>query len=286
MDTIPVNRKVWHPDIPPAYRDNITVIDALAGLRSLPDASIPLFLFSPPYNLGTSTGGGIQAYRSHYNTDKPLGRRGGAARWKGGELAGGYGDYNDAMPHDEYVQWQKDILAECWRCLTERGAIFYNHKPRILDGVLVDPLDYVPADLRRYVRQRIIWDRGGGVNATPAFYMSTHECVVIIARPAWRLRDQSASGIGDVWRIAPKSNTWHPAPFPLSLALRIMETTAAPLVCDPFMGSGTVAKAAKMCGASFIGFERNANYANRALAEIEAVQPMVFEPELEQLAIG
>ena len=276
-----MDRYEWHPDVPPEFRDNIVVSDVLEGLRRLPDASVPLFLFSPPYNLGTSTGGGIQAYRSHDAADKPLGKRGGRGdrgkcRWAGGQLANGYDDYGDNLPHDEYVQWQKDILSECWRCLTPAGAVFYQHKPRILGGVLVDPLDYVPADLRPYVRQRVIWARAGGVNATPAFYMPMQEQIIIIARPAWRLRDQSASAIGDVWRISQEIDTWHPAPFPLALALRVMETTAAPMVCDPFCGSGTTAKAAKTVGAHWMGFDRNAAYVKRANEEVAVLQPLPY----------
>lgn len=267
----------WHPGIPPAYRDTITVSDALVGLRSLPDASIPLFVFSPPYNLGTSTGGGIQAYRSHYAADAGYARRGGRGgkcRWAGGQLANGYDDYNDALPHDEYVEWQQSILRECWRCLTPNGAIFYNHKPRILGGVLVAPTDYVPLDLKPFIRQELVWLRAGGVNATPAFYMNMHERIVILARPAWRLRDQSASAIGDAWRIPQETNTWHPAPFPLALPLRVLETTGARLVCDPFAGSGTTAKAAKLAGAHWLGFDRNVAYVERANEEIASLQPL------------
>ena len=280
---------VWHPGIPAEYRDSIVTGDALDCLRRLPDESVPLFLFSPPYNLGTSTGGGIQAYRSHYAADKPLGKRGGRGdrgkcRWAGGQLANGYDDYGDNLPHDEYVQWQKDILSECWRCLTPAGAIFYQHKPRILDGVLVDPLDYVPSDLRPYVRQRVIWARAGGVNATPAFYMPMQEQIIIIARPAWRLRDQSASAVGDVWRISQEIDTWHPAPFPLALALRVMETTAAPMVCDPFAGSGTTCKAAKLTGAHWLGFDRNATYVKRANEEVARLQPLPLASAYSQVA--
>lgn len=286
-------------DLPAGYLNSIVVGVAQKLLRTLPDASIPLFLFSPPYNLGNAAGGS-SVYKSHYPKSAALGFRGGngrkgmgkkGGRWDGGALSGGYDDFDDNLPHPEYVAWQNDILRECWRCLTPAGAIFYNHKPRILDGVLVAPVDYVPSDpdptkdLRRHVRQEIIWARSGGVNATPAFYMSTHERIVIIARPGWRLRSQSASAVGDVWRIHQEASTWHPAPFPLSLALRVLETTAAPLVCDPFMGSGTTGKAARTLGVDFIGFDRNATYAARAMAEIALIQPLPFAPEEQQAVL-
>ena len=45
------------------------------------------------------------------------------------ELAYGYESYNDAIPHDEYVKWQKSVLSECWRCLKILALYFIIHKP-------------------------------------------------------------------------------------------------------------------------------------------------------------
>lgn len=248
----------------------IVVSDALDFLRDLPDDSVPLFLFSPPYNLGNSSGGGLQAYRGHYSDAAGFGKRGGKGRWKNAALASGYGDFDDTMPHDEYVAWQHALLSECWRCLPDTGAIFYNHKPRIFHGVLVEPRDYVPAGLT--VRQRIIWARAGGINCSPTFYCSTYEELLVICKPDFRLTSKGASAIGDVWYIPQESNTWHPAPFPLPLAQRVLETTMPTLVCDPFAGSGTVAKAARQFGIDFIGCDRNPRYVERANKELERVQ--------------
>lgn len=269
---------VWRPDYPMEMRDRLVVGDALAVLQRLPDASVPLFLFSPPYNLGTSTGGGLHYYRGHYADGAPMTRRGGKdngkSRWRGGDLANGYGDFDDALPHEVYVEQQEAVLSECWRLLTPTGAIFYNHKPRLQAGRMVFPVDYVPTPLRAYIRQEIIWARAGGVNATPAAYMPMHERIVIIARPGWRLRDQSASAVGDVWSIAQESGSWHPAPMPLKLALRVLETTAAPMVFDPFAGRGTTAKAAKLVGIHWGGCDRSAAYVERANREIDELQPL------------
>ena len=79
--------------------------------------------------------------------------------------------------------------------------------------------------------------------------------------------------MGDVWNISCVQSSWHPAPFPLPLAERVMETVRPALVCDPFMGSGTTAKAAKRYGIDWMGCEKSAAYAARATLEIEAIQP-------------
>lgn len=271
----------WHSDIPLHYRNALIVSDALDYLRGFPHASVPMFLFSPPYNLGNSTGGGMPGTKplGHYPADAKLGWRGGprplrrgmgrrAGKWDGGALAEGYDEASDGMPYDEYVEWQHAILRECWRALTPNGAIYYNHKPRVLNGLLVEPRDYVPRDLP--VRQRIIWARAGGINFSPAFYLPTYEEILIICKPAFRLKSKGASGAGDVWSIPQEAGTWHPAPFPLALAERAIETVMPPFVVDPFAGSGTTARAAKRCGVGYSGCDLSTAYLEKARAAVEA----------------
>lgn len=248
--------------------NTIQCMDVEAFLDGLPDASVPLFLFSPPYNLGNSTGGGIRQYR----TDATKRERRKTSRWHATTLQNGYSAADDAMPHAEYVAWQQRILSACWRALAPNGAIYYQHKPRILDGVLVEPRDYVPPELP--IRQRIVWARAGGFNFNVAFYCPTHEEILVIAKSDFRLAKQSASGVGTVWSIPQVANTWHPAPFPLALALRVLETTRPRFVVDPFMGSGTTAKAAKTLGIDWLGNDNAPAYIERALREIEQIQPM------------
>lgn len=57
------------------------------------------------------------------------------------------------------------------------------------------------------------------------------------------------------FRLAPKANACGDAPFPLELIERIIGSTKAQVVLDPFMGSGTTAVAAKNLGRDYIGVE-------------------------------
>lgn len=256
-----------------AILNQIVVSDVLDFLRVLPDASVPMFLFSPPYNLGNSTGAGMQSY-GHYAVDAGLAQRGGSGKWKSPTLADGYGDYEDAMPPAEYKAWQQSILAECWRCLPDDGAIYYVHKPRIQGGVCQTPLEFNPGHL--ILRQIVIWARAGGFNWNPTYYCPTHEWIVIWAKPGFRLKDRGASVAGDVWKIPQESSTWHPAPFPSVLAERALETVMPPLVCDPFMGSGTTARAAKRLGIDFLGCDRVPAYVERAMADVAKERRMTY----------
>ena len=236
----------------PYYEDDAVTIyhgDNRDVLVELSD--VGLVLTSPPYNLN---GDGNKSGGSYFPN-----------------LADGYATHGDNMPHAEYVAWQHEVLSMLWATLADDGAIYYNHKPRILDGILVEPRDYVPPELP--LRQRVIWARAGGVNFSPVFYVPTYEEILILAKPDFRLKSKGASGAGDVWSVPQISGTWHPAPFPLVLAERVIETVMPALVCDPFMGSGTTAKAARRYHVDWMGCEKSAKYAARATLEIEAIQP-------------
>lgn len=222
---------------------------------------------SPPYNLGTTSGPGLSGKKlGHYSDKAGMAGRGGRGKWAGGDLINGYGAHDDAMPHDEYVAWQHKCLQACWALLPENGAIFYNHKPRVLNGLLVTPLEYNPG---LPVRQIVIWARAGGVNFSTAHYLPTHEWIVIFAKEDYRLRDKSASGVGDLWYIPQKKDPDHPAPFPLELPSRILETNKVEMACDPFMGSGTTGVACTKLGRKFIGIENEPKYFDISCKRIE-----------------
>lgn len=227
--------------------------EVMAGL----DSGFDLIVTSPPYNLGVTAGGGF----GHYAADVGLRQRGGGGKWSGGELAHGYSDHNDAMPLAEYEAWQRAVLLDCWRLLSDRGAIYYNHKPRVQAGTLWLPLRLNPG---LPLRQIITWSRAGGVNYAPTHYVPTYEWVMVLAKPAFRLKSKGASGVGDVWRIPQKSNPDHPAPFPLGLPARAIETTAPRCVLDPFCGSGTTLRAAADAGVRALGIDKSERYCELA----------------------
>lgn len=255
----------------PFYQHNGITIwhgDCREIMPTLP-AMVDLIFTSPPYNLGNTTGGGFPDRFGHYRKSTGLSGRGGGGKWGGGELANGYGTHDDNMPSADYIAWQGEVLEGCWRLLTDTGAIFYNHKPRVLDGQLVAPIDYVPASLRKFVRQEIIWKRSGGINFSPAFFLPMHERIVVIARRNWRLTSKGASGVGDVWDEHQETNNAHPAPFPIGLPARAIETTAPAMTLDPFMGSGTTLRAAKDAGRQAIGIEIDERWCEMAARRME-----------------
>ena len=130
------------------------------------------------------------------------------------------------------------------RVLQDDGAIFYNHKWRVQNGLLQDPQDIVEGFP---IRQIIIWQRNGGINFNAGYFLPTYEVIYLIAKPKFKLA-KKANALGDVWNIPQEKNNPHPAPFPLELAQRCIESVDDGTVLDPFLGSGTTALAAEVLG--------------------------------------
>lgn len=220
--------------------------DAISVMERLPAGCIDLIITSPPYNLKNSTGGGFS--------------NGSGGKWENACLLGGYASYRDNMPYNDYVVWQRACLTEMFRLLTNTGAIFYNHKWRVQDGLLQDRSDIVKGFP---VRQIIIWKRKGGINFNSGYFLPTYEVIYLITKPKFRLA-KKMNACGDVWEFTQERNNPHPAPFPLLLAERMVTSARAKIVLDPFMGSGTTLAAAKKFNISYIGIEKSFKYCERA----------------------
>ncbi len=140
--------------------------DAVKEMQKFPSESVDLIVTSPPYNLKNSTGNGMKDGRG--------------GKWANAALVNGYQNHSDCMPHEEYVKWQRECLTEMMRLIKENGAIFYNHKWRVQDGILQDRQDIVQGFP---VRQIIIWRRKGGFNFNPGYFLPTYEVIYLIAKP-------------------------------------------------------------------------------------------------------
>jgi len=229
------------------YLNKIICGDCLTVMKEMPDSSVDLVVTSPPYNLKNSTGNGMKACTT-------------SGKWANAALQNGYSHYNDNMPHNKYVKWQRDCLTEMFRLIKEDGAIFYNHKWRVQDGLLQDRQDILSGFP---VRQIIIWRRKGGINFNPGYFLPTYEVIYLIAKPNFKLVPK-ANAVGDVWEFTQEMKNEHPAPFPVALIDRIISSTYAETILDPFMGSGTTAVVAKNLKRNYIGIELSPDYCKMA----------------------
>lgn len=237
------------------YLNKIICGDSLEVMKKLPSESIDVILTSPPYNLKNSTGNGMKDGRG--------------GKWAHASLMHGYDNHNDAMPADEYAQWQYDNLKEMYRLLKPNGAIFYNHKWRVQGGLIQDRRDII-RDMP--VRQIIIWQRNGGINFNRGYFLPTYEVIYLIPKPHFALAPK-ANRYGDVWKINQDMKNPHPAPFPFKLADRVVRSTTGKVILDPFMGSGTTAIAALANNRNYIGIDNSQKYvdmANKRIAKFKS----------------
>jgi site-specific DNA-methyltransferase (adenine-specific) len=222
----------------------------------MPAGSVDLIVTSPQYNLRNSSGNGMKDGRG--------------GKWQKAELLKGYDTHDDALPHDEYVAQQRSMLTAMMRVLREDGAIFYNHKWRVQNGLLQDRHDIVEGFP---VRQIIIWQRNGGINFNEGYFLPTYEVIYLICKPKFKLAPK-ANAQGDVWSIPADKDNPHPAPFPVELAQRCIRSTTAKIVLDPHMGSGSTAIAAEAEGRAWIGIDVSKDYCKLARERIEAARKL------------
>ena len=223
--------------------------DAVTEMAGLPDGAFKAIITSPPYNMRATKAGGVKSRK-----DDPT------ATWRSELLKDGYDGYDDAMTEWEYVVWQRTCLWEMMRLLAHDGAIFYNHKWRIQDGLLKDLhaiVDGLP------VRQIIIWDKCGAYNFNETFFPPAYEVIYLIAKPGFKL-NSNAFKMQDVWRIPSDTTNPHPASFPVAMVERIVSCLIDGPVLDPFMGSGTTAVAAERAGMDWVGIEQSQKYIDMA----------------------
>lgn len=237
-----------------SVRNTIINGDCLAVMKEMPDSSIDLAVTSPPYNIG-----GLGMSPGNVHNSRKL-------------HVDGYDNYLDNLAEDEYVSWQRDIMAEVMRLLKDDGAFFYNHKYFIRKGLLQERhniTDFFP------LRQIIIWYRmGAGTNFTETHFLPVYENIYLIAKKGYHL-SKGKNKHTNVWSMPWDAKNPHPAPFPVELPRRAIESSRCmeregSIVLDPFMGSGTTAVAATMLGKDYIGIEKSAKYCEMARKRVEA----------------
>lgn len=235
--------------------------DCLTVMQAMQAGSFDLIVTSPPYNIKNSSGNGLKS-----NTQ--------SGKWVNPELSSGYEDHADDMEHDEYVKWQRACLGQMMRLIKPNGAIFYNHKWRVQNGLLQTREDIMQGFP---VRQIIIWQRPGGINFNDSYFLPTYEVIYLIAKPDFKLKAK-ANAVGDVWKIRldRKTDHDHPAPFPLVLAKRCIESTNAEIVLDPFGGSGTTALGANQLGVNAVMIDNSFKYCLMAKQRLSVIQKMLF----------
>lgn len=219
------------------------------GFQRMEDGMVDLIITSPPYNLGGKFHTGGTVYKKAYNM------------------------YNDNLPEEEYQQKQIEFLNACYDKLQDGGSMFYNHKPRIKNGVCTHPLKWI-LQSKFILKQEIIWRNGSQNFDKIRFYPFTERVYWLVKNPKTKL--YNSLGLSDVWEFKnSRRHKVHKATFPIELPKSIISCFSdAKVILDPYMGIGTTAKAVielnKEDGGAreFLGFEIDELYIDEFYKEI------------------
>lgn len=220
-------------------------LDCISGMQSIPDSSINTIITSPPYNKKGLSG------------NKKIGNQ----IWKKFNID--YSSYNDDIPEGEYLNWQLEVLNECYRVLKNDGSMFYNHKVRRNNNVAHNPYEII-RNSKFNLYQIIIWNRKNSPNIRKDILTPTTEYIFWLTKekPKVFKSEIPKEFRGEVWEISPQKQSKHPAPFhPMIPELCIKLTTeVGDTILDPFMGIGTTAMKSKELNRNWIGFEIDKSY--------------------------
>ena len=192
----------------------------------------------------------------------------------------------------DYAAWARPWLEECWRILKESGSLyvfglFPSHR------IIADILD----DLGGIWRDTITWDtiQGAGSGLWPSrkedilYYTKGEEYYedrdsVRLERHEEHIREYKGVEYrfktpGNVWRFPVVDDkhperTGHPTQKPMELIERIIKASCPKggLVCDPFLGSGTMGVAAMRLRRRCLGVEISSEYVAMAEERFERTE--------------
>lgn len=252
-----------------AMENKILCADALQLLATLPDSSVDICVFSPPYNIDKTAGRGMFKH----------------AKFVIDFIANGYETYNDDMDETEYQTWLSSVVGECLR--VSKGLVWVNHKTRYRNKQGIHPLSF----LKFPFYSEIIWNRNSSMTLNAKRFAPSHEFVYGFGTPHYWNDDTNT--LFSVWDITPpigNNRPNHPCPYPPELIERLIFASCPEngIVFDPFMGSGTTAIAARNLGRKFIGCDLSPEYVNLAntrLQNTDAYRDTVLPTGERQLSL-
>jgi DNA modification methylase len=242
--------------------DRVVEGDARSALDVLPTESVHLAITSPPYNLGLP-----------------------------------YHGYSDDRPHDEYLEWLREVWRALQRTLVPGGRFVLNVAPTSIKDFR--PIHHdLSTDLRALgfiMRTEIIWYKqtmgrrtawGSWRSPSNPHIVPSWEYVLVFSKGQWKLPgDRAAVDIAPkefetfsdgFWAIPPETRRkGHPAPFPEELIERLIKfySYRGNVVLDMFGGTGTVAAVARRLGRHYLHIDTSREYCELALERIRAARP-------------
>lgn len=220
----------------------ITIVqgDAVHTMRRFESESVDLIVADPPYNLGKN-----------------------------------YGNNQDQLGFDAYIQFSRDWLSEAHRVLRGDGTLYVFMGVRFISYLY----DILERDLGFHFNSWICWHYTQGLGRTRGF-SPRHDDILMftkskqfnfyldnvrIPQKYYRARNNMrGANPGDVWKFSHvhycnENRQAHPTQKPEGLLERMVLASSKEndIVLDPFIGSGTTARVCQQLNRRCIGIELN-----------------------------
>jgi len=245
------------------WLDQIFNMDALEGIKMLPDNSIDLVVADPPYNLGKD-----------------------------------YGNYSDKQTAKQFLLWTEEWLNLVIPKIKETGSLYifttWRYSPEIFvflksKMLMINEIIWdrrVPSMGGSTRRFSSVHDTVGFFVKNKDYYFDLDSVRIPYDEETKKARSRSIF-VGkkwlemgynpkDVWSISRlhkihSEREEHPTQKPLEVIERMIKASCPKngIVLDPFLGSGTTAAACLLNERHFVGFELNSEYYQNILTRLE-----------------
>lgn len=218
--------------------------DAVEEMKKIPDKSIDLVVTDPPYNLNKN-----------------------------------YGNNQDKLEFDDYLDFSKQWLREASRVLKDDGTIYVFMGMRYISYIY----NILEQDLNMTFNSWITWFYTQGVGKTKGFSPRHDDILMFTKSPkkyVFNLDDvripqkfyrsvnnMRGANPGNVWEFSHmhycnKNRKKHPTQKPEGLYERMIlaSSNVGDIVLDPFVGSGTALRVCQQTGRNGIGIDINPEY--------------------------
>ncbi len=252
--------------------------DVIQGLKSLPDNSVDLVVYSPPFwwmnNYRIEGQGGLEPTVQKYinwmaRLNQQVLR---VAKHRGSVLI----DIQDSLNAESPVRAKGERKGSKWSFRRPLQAGYFETEAFDIPGLLVQRLRRPPNKLnpfyRLYFKQRLIWRKtNSGSMAKGSFTPYDISEILHFGANKRFLKRNRPTLAGNPWssrvfEFPVDSDPIHPCPMPYGLAWELI-THACPqggVVLDCFAGRGTTLKAAADSGRQAIGIDLSQEYSERA----------------------
>ncbi len=218
--------------------------DAIEELAKLPDKSVKLIATDPPYNLNKN-----------------------------------YGNNQDKLEFDEYLEFSRAWLKEAFRVLSDDGTIYVFMGMRYISYIY----SILEQELNMHFNSWITWFYTQGIGKTKGFSPRHDDILMFTKHPKKFIFNLDAIRVpqkfyrsvnnmrganpGNVWEFSHmhycnKNRRMHPTQKSEGLYERMIlaSSNEGDLVVDPFVGSGTLLRVCQQINRNGIGIDINPEY--------------------------